>query len=153
MHGKVAAASKIAIHLRISRKVRRPRCNGHNSKLSARSSSVNRHEVRGSQRITAPGSWRFVARLGERLDTWRLQSCYSGACYSLFSVITAAEILLEPDIALQASVVSFEFDAKHEHDKGVRQAIEAELQPWIVPISPPPLTNREPSQPWFSSPQ
>jgi len=45
MHGKVAAASKIAIHLRISRKVRRPRCNGHNSKLSARSSSVNRHEV------------------------------------------------------------------------------------------------------------
>ncbi len=45
MHGKVAAASKIAIHLRISRKVRRPRCNGHNSKLSARSSSVNRHQV------------------------------------------------------------------------------------------------------------
>src|SRR5258707_3392780 len=94
MHGKVAAASKIAIHLRISRKVMRPRCNGHNSKLSARSSSVNRHKVGGSQRITALGSWRFVPQLGERLDAWRLESCYSSACYSLFFVIYAAELLL-----------------------------------------------------------
>src|SRR5882762_2592050 len=90
MHGKVAAAAKIAIHLRISRKVRRPRCNGHNSKLSARSASVNRHEVPRLTKDYGPlerVNWRFVPQLVERLDAWRLESCYSRACYSRFFVI------------------------------------------------------------------
>src|SRR5258708_8221063 len=96
MHGKVAAASKIEIHLRTSRKVRRPGCNGHNSKLSARSSSVNRHEVARLTKDYGPRLLALCSAARGTLGGWSPPYC--GACSSLFFVIAAAEILLQPDI-------------------------------------------------------
>src|SRR6266478_4646301 len=97
MHGKVAAASKIAIHLRISRKVRRPRCYGHHSKLSARSSSVNRHQVARLTKDYGPSLLALCSAARGTLG--RLAAgVLSRACYSLFFVIAAAEMLLRPDI-------------------------------------------------------